>query len=224
VTALAAPGAVDRWVMTLTFAVAGAGEVITGLALRAAAAPGRLILIAGNVAGVLVAANPPTCRGSLTHAFWAVVGLSALATWPGEAWRRGLGCRGRSGLLSQLAPLWCCPACLSGLAWSCWRETDTWAWRSGSWGTAQAAWPLAVVLSCRLELMGIGTPPAGPVGTGSAPGRRPTTCCGCPPSAGPRRRCSQPATWWLHAGKLLTWFGEPDHQLEPSAFHSTGES
>ena len=41
VSALAAVGAADRWVMSLAFAAAGACEVITGLALRPAAAPRR---------------------------------------------------------------------------------------------------------------------------------------------------------------------------------------
>ena len=39
ISALAAVGAADRWVMTLAFAAAGACEVITGMALRPAAAP-----------------------------------------------------------------------------------------------------------------------------------------------------------------------------------------
>ena len=38
VSALAALGAADRWVMTLTFVVVGACDVVTGLALRR---PGR---------------------------------------------------------------------------------------------------------------------------------------------------------------------------------------
>ena len=73
VSALAAVGAADRWVMTLVFVVVGSCEVITGLALRPAASPGRLILIAG----VLVAANPEREGGSLTHACWAVAGFAA---------------------------------------------------------------------------------------------------------------------------------------------------
>ena len=50
VSALAAVGAADRWVMTFAFAAHGACEVVTGLALRPAAAPGRLILMAGGLA------------------------------------------------------------------------------------------------------------------------------------------------------------------------------
>ena len=51
VSALAAPGATDRWVMTVTFLVVGACDAITGLALRPARTPGRLILMCGAVAG-----------------------------------------------------------------------------------------------------------------------------------------------------------------------------
>jgi hypothetical membrane protein len=89
VSDLAAVGATDRWVMTLAFAIAGACEVITGLALRPAASPGRLILVAGGAAGILVAANPQHAGGSLTHALWAGVGFAALVAGLGGAWRRG---------------------------------------------------------------------------------------------------------------------------------------
>ena len=67
VSALAAEGAADRWVMTLAFLAAGAFEVVTGLSLRPAAAAGRLILMAGGVASLLVAASPhdPFCDGAL---------------------------------------------------------------------------------------------------------------------------------------------------------------
>jgi hypothetical membrane protein len=58
VSSLAAPGATDRWVMTLTFVVVGLCYVVTALALRPARTTGRLILIVGAVAGMLVAVNP----------------------------------------------------------------------------------------------------------------------------------------------------------------------
>ncbi len=57
-SSLAAPGATDRWVMTLTFVVVGLCYVVTALALRLARTTGRLILIVGAIAGMLVAANP----------------------------------------------------------------------------------------------------------------------------------------------------------------------
>jgi len=91
VSALAAPGAADRWVMTATFLVVGACDALTGLALRPARAPGRLILMAGAVAGMLVAANPelPGTRFPLPHIICAAAGCAALVSWPAGAWRRG---------------------------------------------------------------------------------------------------------------------------------------
>jgi hypothetical protein len=54
VSALAGIGATDRWVMTLAFALVGACDIVTGLALRQARMAGRLILMAGGIAGILV--------------------------------------------------------------------------------------------------------------------------------------------------------------------------
>jgi hypothetical protein len=83
-SALAAQGAADRWVMTLAFVTVGACDVITALALRPAALPGRQILIAGAIAGMLVAASPEPAAGGapLPHRFWAAAGFVALAAWP----------------------------------------------------------------------------------------------------------------------------------------------
>ncbi len=91
VSVLAAVGATDRWVMTLTFLVVGACDFVTGLALRPARAPGRLILMAGAVAGLLVAANPehPGSSIPLPHMIWAAAGCAVLVAWPAWAWRRG---------------------------------------------------------------------------------------------------------------------------------------
>src|SRR5271154_1428555 len=53
ISALAAEGAADRWVMTAAIMGTGACYVLTGLALRPAGWAGRLILMAGGAAGVL---------------------------------------------------------------------------------------------------------------------------------------------------------------------------
>src|ERR1700746_3734704 len=76
VSALAAVGAADRWVMSLTFVVVGACFFVTALALRPAGAPGRLLLMAGAVAGMLVAVNPehPGIRFPVAHMICAAVG------------------------------------------------------------------------------------------------------------------------------------------------------
>jgi hypothetical membrane protein len=91
ISSLAAEGAADRWVMTLALAGTGACHVITGLALRPAASAGRLILMTGGVATVLVAAFPETAGagGSLSHTFWSTVAFVALAAWPLAVGRRG---------------------------------------------------------------------------------------------------------------------------------------
>jgi len=150
VSALAAVGAADRWVMSLAFAAAGACEVITGLALRPAAAPGRLILMAAGLAGVL-AANPEHAGGSLAHACWAGAGFAALVAWPGGARQRGPSVPwGLRPALSALAA-----GLMLGLL--AWFLVDLIA-KGGQiglaervMGVAQAGWPLVVVLSCRLS-------------------------------------------------------------------------
>jgi hypothetical protein len=89
ISALAAEGAADRWVMTAVLAAVGACDVLTGLALRPAASAGRLILMAAGVAGLLVAASPePAGGGSLAHGFWATFGFIALTVWPVAGSRR----------------------------------------------------------------------------------------------------------------------------------------
>jgi len=150
VSALAAVGAADRWVMTLTFALVGVCYIVTGIALRPAGAAGRLILAAGAAAGMLVAVNPqPAHGGSPSHALWASVGFAALAVWPAGAWRRGpevpWGLRPAvcAGVVVVLAVL---------VAWFG-LEVVTGAGHAGLaervLGLAQAVWPLMAVLSCR---------------------------------------------------------------------------
>jgi Protein of unknown function (DUF998) len=88
---LAAVGAADRWVMSLTFVVVGACVFVTGLALRPASAPGQLVLMAGAVAGMLVAANPehPGTSFPVPHMICAAAGCAGVVAWPAGAWRRG---------------------------------------------------------------------------------------------------------------------------------------
>jgi hypothetical membrane protein len=150
VSALAAIGATDRWVMTLTFLLVGTCYILTGLALRPARTRGRLILIGGAIAGMLVAANPehPGGFGSVPHFVWASIGLAGLTTWPAAASRRGTavpwGLR-RAPAVTAVAVQFAL------LAWFA-TELILAAGQAGlaerAVGTAQAGWPLAVVLSC----------------------------------------------------------------------------
>jgi hypothetical membrane protein len=151
VSLLAAPGATDRWVMTLTFLVVGVCYIVTGLALRPAAAAGRVILIVGSAAGMLVAANPEQAGTAfpVQHMLWASIGLAGLTTWPAAACRRGpmvpwglrpaVAATAVAVLLALLA--WFIVELVTGAGQVGLAERVT--------GVAQAAWPLAVVLSCR---------------------------------------------------------------------------
>ena len=150
VSALASAGAADRWVMTLAFVIVGTCDVLTALALRPAAAPGRLILIAGGIAGMLVAASPDHGGGgSLAHVLWAAVGFAALTAWPVGSCRRGR--RVPWGLRPRLSAAVAC-VLLGLLGWFLVELT----YGGGQiglaeriLGAAQALWPLLVVLSCR---------------------------------------------------------------------------
>jgi uncharacterized protein DUF998 len=150
VSALAAVDAADRWVMTITFAMVGICYIVTGIALRPAGAVGRLILVAGAAAGMLVTVNPqPAYGGSPAHAFWATAGFVALAVWPAGAWRRGpdvpWGLRPAvcAGAVTMLLFLLACfgVEVITGLGQAGLVERAL--------GLAQAVWPLTVVLSCR---------------------------------------------------------------------------
>jgi hypothetical protein len=169
VSSLAGQGAADSWVMTLTFAIVGALDVVTAVALRAAALAGRLVLAGAGISGMLVAAFPEHLGGSLIHAWWAGLGFGGLILWPVFAVHprgrgsRGLGPRGRGlGGPGQGADV---PWALRAAA--CWTATVTLAlltiWFAveqatrGSEmglaerlaGVAQTFWPLVVVRSCK---------------------------------------------------------------------------
>jgi hypothetical protein len=152
VSALAAVGAHDRWVMTLTFLVVAACDVVTGLALRPARATGRLILIAGALAGLLVAANPeqPGTKYPLPHIIFGALGCVALVAWPAGAWRRG---RSVPWGLRPAASAGAVAVLLVLLVWFG-AELITVGGQAGLaervFGAGQALWPLAVVVSCRL--------------------------------------------------------------------------
>ena len=151
VSALAAVGAADRWVMSLTFVVAGAGIFVTGLALRPARAPGRLMLMAGAVAGMLLAANPehPGTSFPVPHVICAAVGCAGVAAWPAGAWQR------RRPVPWALRPAVSAGAVAVLLALVAWfaAELITGGGLAGlaerSFGVALTLWPLAVVATCR---------------------------------------------------------------------------
>jgi hypothetical membrane protein len=91
ISALAGLGATDRWVMTTALAGLGLCHITTALALRPLPRPGRLLLGAGGVATLLVAALPlpKGDGGSVSHTVAAGIAFVALSVWPAFSWRRG---------------------------------------------------------------------------------------------------------------------------------------
>lgn len=105
ISALAAHGATDRWIMTTGLAGVGVCHVVTALGLRPAAPAGRLLLAAGGAAAVAVATLPQPSDGESTgHLVAAGVTFSALSLWPAVAWRRGVR-PARAGWLGAAAGL-----------------------------------------------------------------------------------------------------------------------
>jgi hypothetical membrane protein len=149
VSTLTERGVADPWVMTAAFAVTGACEIATALALRPAAMPGRLILAAAGAASVLVAANPEHVGGSPAHGLWAGVTFIALTAWPTGAWRRGPSAPwGLRPAVSAAAVA----TLLALLTWYLIELTGQGAVTGLAeriMGTAEVAWPLAVAWSCR---------------------------------------------------------------------------
>jgi hypothetical membrane protein len=172
VSALAAVGAADRWVMTLTFVLVGACDVITALALRPARTPGRLILLAGAVAGMLIAAYPehPGTSYPVPHMICAAIGGAGVVAWPAGAWRPG-----------PWAP-WALRPAVSAVAvavlfiLAVWFGVELVSFGDQAglaervFGAAQALWPLLVVASCRRAARkssghALNLPDAGPGGS-----------------------------------------------------------
>ncbi|WP_432954319.1 DUF998 domain-containing protein [Micromonospora haikouensis] len=83
ISALAAVGAADRWIMTLGLVGLGLCHCVTAAGLRPLAVGGRALLALGGVATLAVAAFPlPADGGSAPHGLAAAVAFGALALWP----------------------------------------------------------------------------------------------------------------------------------------------
>ncbi len=79
ISALAAQGADDSWIMTTGLFVLGACHLVTAAGLTEATPAGRLMLALGGAATVVVAASP---QPAAAHIPAAAVGFGALALWP----------------------------------------------------------------------------------------------------------------------------------------------
>lgn len=170
ISALAARDAAHREVMTVALLGLGGCHLVTSLALHSARSLGRWTLALGGLATVGVATAPlPAGGGSSTvHGVTATAAFALLSVWPALARRRtrrrlpyNHGNVGRTtadaGLLAGSAP-WVATVGLLGLVG--WFAVELVA-DTGRVGlaervvaTAQALWPLAVVVSARRSVRG----------------------------------------------------------------------
>lgn len=147
ISALAAQGATDRWIMTSALTGLGACYLITAAGLAPANAAGRYVLAVGGAGTVLVAAFPQPAEGnSVAHTAAAIVAFVALGAWPACAARRRpcpFPLRPKVSALATLA--------LLGLVG--WFALDLHGGQRGVAerlaAAAEALWPLAVVFGSR---------------------------------------------------------------------------
>ena len=137
ISALAAHGAVDRWVMTVGLAVLGGCHVLTALGLEEGSASGRALFGLGGVSTALVAAFPQPSAG---HFPAAAASFVALALWP-FASRLPRPTTGRLATVGLLALLAWLGVELRGGALLGLSERLL--------AGAEALWPLAVALAVR---------------------------------------------------------------------------
>ncbi len=145
ISALAARGATDRWLMTSALAGLGACYVITAFGLRPARRAGRGVLAGGGVATLLVAAFPQPAHGnSVPHTVTATVAFISLGAWPMFAARQ----RPCAPLLTRPVSVTATVALLGLVVWF---AAEIHGGQRGlaerAAAGAQALWPLAVVLT-----------------------------------------------------------------------------
>ena len=134
ISALAAHGAADRWIMTIALAALGVCHLVTAAGLTDARIVGRALLALGGAATVLVAALPQPDAG---HAPAAAIAFAALALWPAPSDLPGRQlARGATVVLIVL------------LAWFAFElhSKDFLGLSERAVAGAQAVWPLTVVL------------------------------------------------------------------------------
>jgi len=92
ISALGAVGMPYGWVIAVALIGVGVCHAATGLALRPAAEPGRILLIIGGISSVLIGLNPQgQYSGSLPHEAFSLIGVVVMTIWPVAAIRRDPG-------------------------------------------------------------------------------------------------------------------------------------
>jgi hypothetical membrane protein len=195
ISALAAYGATDRWLMTSALISVGLCHLITAIGLRVVAFGGRLGLACGGVATVFVGLFPePNGGTSLGHLVSTGIGFTALAFWPSLAAARG---RIAPWILTAPVSLAVTATMLVGGAWFLLELHD-----HGAAGAAERAltgaqtfWPLVVVFCLLLRPWPrlVQTAPAGTPGMASAS----ATATASVPVAAPVEHAPTPAEQYL---------------------------
>ncbi|MEP6814533.1 MAG: DUF998 domain-containing protein [Marmoricola sp.] len=137
ISALAAHGAADRWVMTAGLAVLGGCHIVTALGLQEAKPLGRLLLGLGGVSAGLVAVF---AQPSAVHFPVATTSFVALAVWPAAA-----------GLPNKTSGWLATGGLTASLAWLMLELNDgaLLGLSERVVAGAEALWPLAAVLATR---------------------------------------------------------------------------
>jgi hypothetical membrane protein len=147
ISTLAAAGMPYRWIVTIAIMSVGVCNILTGIALVSAADGGRILLIAGGVCSVLIAANPQHLGGgSLAHEASSLAGTVIMTLWPAAAIRRTpdapLGLRPRVALsvvgVNLALLLWFAAELLNGPELGLAERTVA---------AYQAIWPFVVVIT-----------------------------------------------------------------------------
>ena len=83
VSALAAQGATDPWIVTASLYVASGCLALTALGLTELALPPRIGLLVAAASAAGIAANPQPAHGSSAqHVAWTVLGALTITLWP----------------------------------------------------------------------------------------------------------------------------------------------
>jgi hypothetical protein len=136
--------------MTSALAGLGACYIVTAAGLGPARRAGRMVLLGGGLATVLVAAFPQPARGnSVAHTVAATLAFVSLGVWPMFAARRLSG----GPLLTLPASAMATAALLALVVWF---VAEIHGGQRGlaerAAAGAEALWPLAVVLTTRRAL------------------------------------------------------------------------